>query len=262
MWFLFFYVLFYANKAYAQGLNPTYETTYNFLYGADEVVVYYEDFSNKTFESESEIVDYIYNVGYERDCSDNRYSVFGHKLTPSEIKLFITHFWLVSKLFDWKNEALSKTNEIFGYTTDDSDANAFCHTYWTMIMAYDIGYELALKFVLAHEDYDSNPSMSKEMDIFNDNAAYEWCKYNEKSDSWLDGSAALFLFNSQKLKYIIKNYKYLKTVVINTKLHKSTYVYDYCDLFCYTNSKTPLNIPSTTYETIGPKDGFSTISEV
>lgn len=57
--FLFFYVLFYANKAYAQGLNPTYETTYNFLYGADEVVVYYEDFSNKTFESESEIVDYI-----------------------------------------------------------------------------------------------------------------------------------------------------------------------------------------------------------
>lgn len=253
-------ILFLNIKLFAHEVeNPKFSTTTFYTYEAGEVTVYEEDLEGKYFESSQEVIDYFYEVGYDRK---DTYTFFSYKLTKSEIKLFISHPSEIFKIYKCKKSATNKTIEIFGADSDDTEGNAFKHAYWTMLLSYEVGIDLAYKLVVAHEDYESNPKMSKEMDLYNDEVARMFCLNNEKDDSWIDGSAALSLWTNSELKYIMKDYEYLTKIITNTKTHKVTYEYAKDDFFAYTNTSSPLNVPGYEIEYVGNKNNPSIISEV
>lgn len=237
--------------------NLKYFTTTNMKYDDGEVDVYLEDFKGKSFYNEQEIIDYIYDVGYDRQ---DQYDIFSYKLTSSEVHLYIKYFYYIGDMYFAQRQAKNKTKEIFGTTLDGTPANAFCHAYWTMLISDFAGADVAYKFVLAHEDYDSNPELEKRMDLYNDKVAYEYCKEHGNTNSWNSTLSAMLLYNNASLKYIIRDYEYLSKIVTNTKLNKVTYMYKTGDFLAYTTTDSPLDVPSYTIEVIG--NGPSIISEV
>jgi len=254
--FIFLFICNVTSNAHVSE-NLKYTTTTNMKYDDGEVDVYLEDFKDKSFDTQQEIIDYVYDVGYDRQ---KQYDIFSYKLTSSEIVLFINYFYYIKQLVFAQAKARNMTQELFGTTSDGTPANAFCHAYWTMLISDFAGADVAYEFVLAHEDYDSNPKLEKRMDLYNDKVAYEYCKEHGNTNSWESTESAMSLYNNASLKYIIRNYEYLSKIVTNTKLNKVTYVYETGDFLAYTTTDYPLDVPSYTIEVIG--NGPSIISEV
>lgn len=237
--------------------NLKYSTTTNMKYDEDDVEVYLEDFENKSFNTQQEIIDYVYDVGHDRD---GRYKIFSYKLTASEIVLFINYFRYIRKLVFAEAKAKSTTRELFGTTSDGKPANAFCHAYWTMLISDSCGADIAYQFVVAHEDYEGNPELDKKMDLYNDYVAYEYCKEHGDTNSWNNARSAMSLYDNGSLKYIIRNYKYLSKIITNTKLNTVSYEYKTGDFLAYTTTNKPLDVPAYTIAVVG--NGPSIISEV
>ena len=257
--FVVFLLNFNSKKIEASTIYDNYETTNKIKYSSNDVAIYYDDFKNQSFKTSSDVIDYVYEIGYNRD--EDKIEIFGEKLTKKELHLFIHNPLKISFIIQCRKMAREKTIELYGVDVDDSIGNAFKHAYWTLILCDKVGSDFGYKLVQAHEEFEENETLSKNMDLFNDNIAYEFYLSN-KTPYLLAHYYAQKLVNDGKLKYIIRNYSYLYKIVCNNNTHKSTSYYKTGDFFCYTNSSTPLNVPGYTIETVGKKDGFSTINEV
>lgn len=229
--------------------NKSYKTSSNIEFDANEVVVYMSDFENIEFKTEQEFIDYIYLIGYNRvesvDSSNySQYTVFGHKLTADEILYFGTHISEISAIAYYSEMAVSKTYQIYGTTADDSKANSFQHAYWVMLLYFDVSKECAKKEPYAHEQYKENDEMSKYMDLYNDNAAYDACSSVTDVSDKLLAEQAKSLQENGKLIYIKRDYTYVSTKTIYSN-GKVVLEYTTKDFYCYSNSNTPYGVPTT-----------------
>lgn len=102
----------------------------------------------------------------------------------------------------------------------------------------------AIEEAKAHEAYDSNEEMSKQMDLYNDDRGYEACEsYEYKTDEEL-ADYIYSLVTDGKLKYIIRNYQYVKEKIYYITSGRTDYIYATGDFFCLTNSDTPYGVPA------------------
>ena len=272
-----FYLLFIAGctapflisnkKTNAMSAYDLYITTHNIRYGADDLTLYYSDFAEKEFETEQEMIDYAYDVGYQRkdNKQNEKYQITNDvALTKTEIKLILKHPIYSTIAYYCKKEVENKMNELFPNSShaDGSKENAFCHAYWTMLLYYKTSPDYALDLVYAHEDYDSNPQIHKNMDLYNDDAAYAYCEEVGENLRWESGDLAFDLYNSGKLIYIIFNYTYESKCTYYQKNNKLVSEYKTGDFYAYTNSSIPYNVPKREYVIVGNPNGPSIISEV
>ena len=235
--------------------STLYLTSDGFSYSLDNVLMYDSDFYDKDFKSDTEVIDFIYQTGYNRtssvydynyDGSDSRVDIKGTKLTKDEIELFIKYFYYICKLKDIKSNALSKTQELYGYTTEDSIANAFQHAYWIALMYFHLSPSFAIQEGYAHEEYDENDPMSKHMDLYNDDVSYNECSSINYTN---DDSLAITikdLVSSGKCIYIKRNYSYPVKKIYYLSSDRIDTIYAVGDFYCYTNSDTPYGLPKVT----------------
>lgn len=232
-----------------------YLTSEGLSFSLDDVLMYDSDFYDKDFKSESEVIDFIYQTGYNRtsaiydynyDGNDSRVDVYGTKLTNAEIELFIKHFYYIFELKDIKSKAISKTKELYGYTEEDSIANAFQHAYWIALMYFHLSPSFAIKEGYAHEEFDENDPMSKHMDLYNDDVSYNECSTINYSN---DDSLALTIkevVSNGKCIYIKRNYSYPVKKIYYLSSGRIDTIYAVGDFYCYTNSNTPYGLPKVT----------------
>ena len=225
-----------------------YQTSDGNCFTLDDVLIYEEDLIDKTFENETELIDYIYNVGYNRtSICDDTYEIYGQKVTKAELALALDGRYskYVSTGFNDSKIAKQKTQELFGYNTDDTKANAFQHAYWIMLMYFHTTPDFSIKEAYAHEEYDGNNEFSKHMDLYNDDRAYEKAStISYQTDEEL-AKCAKELVDSGKLIYIKRNYSYLKEKIYHSTTGKIEMIYATGDFYCYTNSNTPFGVPET-----------------
>ncbi len=245
----------FKNRVTFASNSTLYLTSEGLSYSLDDVVMYDSDFYDKDFKSETEVIDYIYQTGYNRtsavydynyDGNDSRVDVYGTKLTNDEIELFIKYFYYICKLKDIKSNALSKTQELYGYTADDSIANAFQHAYWIALMYFHLSPTFAIKEGYAHEEYDDNDPMSKHMDLYNNDVSYNECSSINYTN---DDSLALSIkeiVSSGKCIYIKRNYSYPVKKIYYLSSGRIDTIYAVGDFYCYTNSNTPYDLPTVT----------------
>ncbi len=171
-----FIIMIISFNSYSYGSNRyDFMTTDGIGYNASEIIVYDYELLDAP-DTQQGLIDYFYSIGYNRvESCDLKYDAFGHSLTISEIILSITNFLFVKKGYQASKDAISKTAELFGYTTDGSIANAFQHAYWVALMYFRTSPYYAIEEAKAHEAYDANEKMSKHMDLYNDNRGYEAC---------------------------------------------------------------------------------------
>ncbi len=238
-----FMIISFNSYSYASN-RYDFMTTDGIGYNADEIIVYDYELLDAP-DTQEGLIDYFYSIGYNRvETCDLKYNAFGHVLTKNEIKLNIKYFWFAKKGYQASKDAISKTAELFGYTTDDSKANAFQHAYWVALMYFRTSPYYAIEEAKAHEEYDSNEEMSKHMDLYNDNRGYEACEsYEHKSDEEL-ADYIYSLVTDGKLKYIIRNYQYVKEKIYYITSGRTDYIYASGDFFCFTNSDTPYGVPA------------------
>ena len=205
-------------KIYAKQ-KDTFKTSDGIEFSTNDLVIYYSDFENIKFDSEQDYIDYIYNVGYNRVQSVtyddySQISIFGHKLTVDEINLFKNNASKIPVIISCKDKAISKTQELYDDTSDDTKTNAFQHAYWVMLMYFNVGHSFAIEEAYAHENYVVNEEKSKGMDIYNDDVAYNACSsINYTFDDTL-AIDAKSLQTSGELIYIKRDYKYISQKII------------------------------------------------
>ena len=180
----------------------------------------------------------------------DQYNIFGRTLTGSEISLMIQYPFYVPSWIKASNTALSKTNELYSKTSDGSIANAFLHAYWNVLMVKKMNVSLAKKFATAHEDYNNNPTIHKDMDLFNNNVGRDFAEgisnLSSKSDSWLAQEVKSKLIEKGITKYILFNYSYLHYIIYFD--YYTDFIYHNHDFYAYTNRTTPISVPD--YEII------------
>jgi len=69
----------------------------------------------------------------------------------AEIGFAIIHPIRTKAGYDFSRQAIAKTLEIYGETTDGQISNAFQHAYWNALMVFDMGEDLAEKIGNNHE---------------------------------------------------------------------------------------------------------------
>lgn len=217
--------------------------------------IYIEDFSDVEFTESQEVIDYIYEVGTQRKRTrDVQYTIFGKSLTEDELSLIIAHPLSATIAYNCSEDAVSTTSYYYPNSCGDGElGNAFQHAYWVMLMYYNISPSFAINFAIAHENYDDNPTIHKDMDLFNDNVAYNYCNNLDSSVNYSDAVLAvhaLQMMEDGMLEYIIFNYEYISLSVYYKASHKTINYTSTLDLYAYTNSTTPYNIPETEYRVI------------
>lgn len=246
--FIGFILLIEPYKSYASEEHFTTSDGVEFTF--DDIVLYESDFDNVEFNSDQEVIDYIYSVGYNRVDLCYEYDISILNLTDAEKRLAIRYPQAAVQGHDDAIAAKEKTLEVYGYNTDGSIANAFQHAYWIMLMYFhtkDLNNSCENFAILegyAHEEYDGNDEMSKYMDLYNDDRAYEKVTTISKAtdDELVD--IAKGLVNDGKLIYIRKDYRYTKEIIYHLSTGRVEYVYGYDDFYCYTNSSIPYDLPT------------------
>ncbi len=244
---LFAFIHFNNVKILATDDN-VYETSDGTKFYLDDVVIYDTDLIGKNFETELEFIDYIYEVGYNRIIvCDEKYDIDGHKVTKAELELALDPRYTkyVSTGLENAQLAVETTQKVFGYTNDDTIANAFQHAYWVMLMYFHTSPDYAIKEAHAHEMYDGNDPLSKDMDLYNDDMAhYRATTINYTNDEDLIDFAKEMV-DDGKLIYIKRNYRYVKEKIYHMSTSKIEIIYDTSDFYCYTNSNVPFGVPET-----------------
>lgn len=243
--FLFIFIFTVNGKVYAVE-DYTYETSDGVKFCLDDIVIYDTDLIDKNFDSQDEFIDYIYEVGFNRtSVCDDTYTILGHKVTKAELDLCKVSGYLqyMSIGFQCANDAKEKTQKLYGYTTDETKANSFQHAYWVMLMYFHTSPQFTKDEAYAHEEYDGNDAMSKYMDLYNDDRAYEKASTITYTNDDNLASYAKELVDSGKLIYIIRNYSYIKEKIYYTSTGKIETKYTTGDFYCYTNTNIPYGVP-------------------
>lgn len=232
------------NKSIYAKSKYTLMTTNGIYYDVNDVVLYESDIVDVDFTTDQECIDYVYSVGYNR-VQLLSYNTYNTKLnlTEAEKKLFWEHPLKAFKGYQCSIKAKEKTLELFGYNTDGSKANAFQHAYWIGLMCVKIDPSFAIEEGDAHEEFDSNEKMNKQMDLHNDDVAYNACKSYSPSNDDVLTSYIYSLVTDGKLIYIIRNYQYVKEKIYYITTGRIEYIYSTGDFFCYTNGDIPYGIP-------------------
>lgn len=218
--------------------------------------IYIEDFADTNFETPQEVIDYIYNIGSVRlKTRDTQYSIFGKSLTEDELTLLIQHPIHAATAYNCSQTAVSTAASLYSDCHSDGDlGNAFQHAYWVMLMYYNTSPTFAIDFAVAHENYDGNPTLHKTMDLHNNYAAYDYCVgLNNDDTNYSDDvitDFALYLMETGVLEYIIFDYEYVYHSIYYMATGRTKEFTRTADLYAYTNSTIPYNIPPTTYEVI------------
>ncbi|OIJ40934.1 DUF6973 domain-containing protein [Massilia timonae] len=63
--------------------------------------------------------------------------------------------------------ATDETKRLFGRHDHNGQGDAFRHCFWSAILCREIGYNNALRYTSAHEDFPENPPEEKAMDLHN-----------------------------------------------------------------------------------------------
>lgn len=235
------------------GDNPGfyYTTSMGNSFSLSDFVIYLEDFENVELETSQEVIDFMYEVGYARSVARDGHVVFmGYVLTEDEKELVIRHPGkgclgaVAHKLTE------DKVAELYPDTYDDDGtiANAFKHAYWTLMLCkYTGDTSFAIEFLTAHENFDTNDALNKNMDLYNNNIAHTYYVTNNLSwysytNSQLEDIVHTFIENGN-LIYIIKNYVYVYRQVYYeatgvTRSYRTT-----GHFYAYTNSTIPYNVP-------------------
>lgn len=217
----------------------------------EEYVVYFSDLKNIDEDwSQEQVYDYYYECTLKNQISlqSEQYDIFGWTLTTSELALVALYPQYAIPLAYTRNKAIEDTQFYFPNNCGDGDyGNAFQHCYWTMLLCYSTTPEFALDFTTAHENYDGNSELHKNMDLTNNKVAYDYYLINTPLADSQCAMLALDLFNNAKLTYIIFNYRYLKQVNIVISSGKRREIYAYGNFYAYTTTTTPYNVPSVIY---------------
>ena len=88
-------------------------------------------------------------------------------LNKAEEALVANHPFLSVTVAMCFYKANNKTKDIYGRNRDGYINNAFKHAYWSALIAYNIGYDMAITFTDAHEDFPENNEADKTMDLAN-----------------------------------------------------------------------------------------------
>lgn len=99
----------------------------------------------------------------------------------------------------------------------------------------------------------------KNMDLYNDQIAYDSCKVYDMmtEDDMINFS--LNLVSAGKLIYIIFGYEYVSQSVYYIETNTTVETKTTADLYAYTNTNIPFNIPKTVYTTVSKVPGGTTI---
>lgn len=259
---IFVFIAIFSSKSFAseENFREFYTTSDGVSFYLDDLVLYFDDLNHEFIDSQ-EFIDYAYHVGYNRtSVISEQYNVFGKELTLSEIKLLIKYPQYAHKANKISEKAVEETKKQFPNSYYDGHlGNAFQHAYWTTLLYFNISQEFAIEFVKAHEDYDSNPIIHKNMDLYNDQLAYDSCKlYDMMTDDDMI-EVSLNLVSSGKLIYIIFGYEYISQSVYYVESNTTIETKATADLYAYTNTNIPFNIPKTVYKTVSKVPGGATI---
>ncbi len=222
------------------------KTSDGFEFSMDEVVLYESDFYDKDFSNNQEVYDYIFDIGYNRIETASYIESYDY-LTDDEKDLVKKHPIYAAIGFNCATKAREKAAEL--YEEDASDGkigNAFNHAYWVSLMFYKTEPSFAIAEAYARENYSSNDSTNKYMDIYNDDVAYNFCTtVNEPSEEEILKNA-ISLVDEGKLIYIISNFRYLSQITFYEATGEEEYTYAYGTFYSYTNKSEP-------WQTIEPK---------
>ena len=230
-------------------LSYVYETSSGISFSLSDFDIYLEDFENQTFDSSQEVVDFVYEVGDIRlNVRSDHQNIFDYKLTVLEIALLVTHFLYIPYVFLARSTTLSVTQSIYPDSCSDGQiGNAFQHAYWTMLLCKYTSSAFAIAFVTAHEEYDNNDDLNKNMDLHNNNKAYDYYLSNNiSSNTYTEGQLAnivLSLMSDGELIYVIFNYRYLSRIVYYEATGLMIRNYSNGNFYSYTNSTEPFNVP-------------------
>jgi len=92
------------------------------------------------------------------------------KLKAAEKKYIKENPHHIPAIIESKSTAYTETKARFGYNGHKDKTDAFRHCFWSAVLSRDIGYENAIKFTTAHENFPDNPKHEKEMDLHNNKA--------------------------------------------------------------------------------------------
>ena len=113
-----------------------------------------------------------------------------------------------------------------------------------------------MDFTNAHENYYDNPIVDKGMDLTNNHFAHSFCEsWNLPESSYsrvIVSDHILELIEYGYLIYIIRNYRYISHTIYYAETGVTRYVYATADLYAYTDSTEPYNIPEPTHEIVSP----------
>lgn len=259
---IFVFISIFSSKSFAseETFSEFYTTSDGVSFSLDDIVLYYDDL-NHEFIGTQEFIDYAYCVGYNRTSEiSEKYHIFGKDLTKSEIQLMVNYPQFAKKGYELSNNAIEETRKQFPDSCSDGQlGNSFLHAYWTTLLYFNTSPEFAIKLVMAHEEYDSNPIIHKNMDLYNDQVAYDSCKVYDMmtEDDMIDFS--LNLVSAGKLIYIIFGYEYVSQSVYYVETNTTVETKTTADLYAYTNTNIPFNIPKTVYKTVSKAPGGATI---
>ncbi len=114
--------------------------------------------------------------------------------------------------------------------------------------------KFALDFVTAHENFDGNSVLHKEMDMFNNRVAYNYFTSNNFSSVGLSddeiNAIAESMVNNGELIYIVFDYEYISMSIYYMATGITIRKTAIGDFYAYTNSTEPYNVPETVYEVV------------
>ena len=242
-----------------------YDRTDGTTFSLEDCTVYVSDLEDASFSNSQQVIDFIYNVGYNRapvDLGGDRLEILGFKLTLTEMSLVINNPQHATILYS----VYIKTKEaVISYYPNDEDiddgciGNAFQHAYWTFLLCKYSTLSFALDFVLAHEMYDTNDSFHRNMDEFNDRAAHNYFYENyasmmSKSDNELASSAYRMVLRGE-LKYIIFDYEYIYASYYYEATGKTVNYTRIGNFYSYTDEPVPLDVPAPLEYTVPAAPG-------
>ena len=92
------------------------------------------------------------------------------QLTESEKAYVKRHPVNAYIIAECKNKAVAETRKKFGHNGRNDKSDAFRHSFWSALLAREIGYQQALQFTTLHESQPGNDLKEKSMDLHNNRA--------------------------------------------------------------------------------------------
>ncbi len=104
-------------------------------------------------------------------------------LTEDERNFIIKRPYTAVILINSKKKAYAETTKRFGFNGRNDKSDAFRHSYWSAIMARDLGYSQAEEFTTAHESSPTNNPLEKKMDLHNNKIGLNIGRYGGSDDT-------------------------------------------------------------------------------